>query len=86
MAIPIEDAWRPFEPSRDALKEIEREAERNMCNLHDDCAAADEKVKTAGGRPARVDGWANGKYVKAGELVMIAFHCSIEDCEDCFGC
>jgi hypothetical protein len=80
------DDWRPFEPSKDAIEEIARVAKLNTCNLHDDCAAADEQVRAEGGRRARNDGWAGGKYVKRGELVMVATHCSIEDCEDCFGC
>lgn len=78
--------WRPFEQSRDELERIEREREENTCNLHDDCAAADEAVRAKGGRPARRDGWADGKPVRAGELVFSAFHCHDEDCEDCFGC
>lgn len=78
--------WRPSEPSRDEEQRREREAERNRCNLHQDCAAADAKVREDGGRLAHRDGWADGKLVKDGDRIMTAFHCSIEDCEDCFGC
>lgn len=77
------DDWRPFEPSLEAVKAAR---EHNACNLHKDCAAADDKVRAAGGRPAQNDGFAGGKFVARGELVMVAMHCSIEDCEDCFGC
>lgn len=78
--------WRPSEPSRDEEQRIERERDANRCNLHQDCAEADQKVKDAGGRPARGDGWAGGKFVRSGETIYTAFHCSTEDCEDCFGC
>lgn len=67
--------WRPFEPSRDESNRIYRDAEANTCNLHNDCAAADETVRAEGGRITR-----------QGDRVMTAFHCSTEDCEDCFGC
>lgn len=67
------DTWRPFEPSRDALKAIERERAKNTCNLHDDCASADDAVREKGGRRTR-----------AGDKVHFAFHFNIEDCED--GC
>lgn len=70
----LEGAWRPFEPSADEAKRIEKEREANTCNLHSDCAAADEMIRAAGGR------------MRAGERVMYATHCSVEDCEDCFGC
>lgn len=43
----------------------EREGRRNSCNMHNDCAAADESSMTAYSRKAT--------------------HCSVEDCEDCFG-
>lgn len=75
--------WRPFEPSREA---VEAASEHNSCNLHNDCEAADAKVRNGGGRSARCDGWADGRFVKAGEKIFTAFHCSTEDCEDCFGC
>jgi hypothetical protein len=75
--------WRPFEPSLEAIEEI---LEHNRCNLHNDCEAADERVRAEGGRRAQNDGWADGRFVEAGELVFAATHCSIEDCEDCFGC
>jgi hypothetical protein len=75
--------WRPFEPSREA---VQAALEHNRCNLHDDCEAADANVRAGGGRRAQNDGWAGGKFVKRGELVMVAMHCTIEDCEDCFGC
>jgi len=78
--------WRPSEPSRDEEQRIERERDANRCNLHQDCAAADAEVKAKGGRRAHRDGWAEGRQVRAGDLIMSAFHCSIEDCEDCFGC
>lgn len=64
--------WRPFEPSREAVKAA---SEHNRCNLHDDCETADEKCRAAGGRVDR-DGFS----------YMRAFHCHTEDCEDCFGC
>lgn len=67
--------WRPFEPSREEDERIEREREMNTCNLHHDCAAADEAVRAAGGR---ID--------QLGRHASTAFHCSTEDCEDCFGC
>jgi hypothetical protein len=78
--------WRPFEPSRDEMQRIEKDRNDNSCNLHRDCAAADEAVRAAGGRSARRDGWADGHFVRAGDRVFSAFHCHIDDCEDCFGC
>lgn len=84
------DDWRPFEPSIEAIKaareHIKSASTLTACNLHRDCGAADELVRAAGGRPAQNDGWAGGKHVNRGEIVMVATHCSIEDCEDCFGC
>lgn len=79
--VPWPNAWRPFEPARDTPVEIPR-----SCNLHSDCDEADEKVRASGGRTARCEGWAEGRPVKAGDRIMSAFHCSSEDCEDCFGC
>jgi len=76
--------WRPFEPSLDEQTRIERDREKNRCNLHSDCA--DAEIVELGGRSARHDGWAGGRFVRAGEKVFAAFHCSIDDCEDCFGC
>ena len=67
--------WRPFEPSLDAIKAAEREAAKNKCNLHKDCAAADAACKAAGGRKNAF-----------GDLSMRAVHCDVSDCEDCFGC
>lgn len=58
---------------------------RRTCNLHNDCDYADEMVRAAGGRIARNDGWAGGRFVKKGDTLMVAFHCSTDDCEDCFG-
>lgn len=75
--------WRPFEQTKET---VEAGREYNKCNLHDDCEAADEAVRERGGRPARCDGWADGKFVRAGDKIYTAFHCTSEDCEDCFGC
>lgn len=69
------DNWRPFESSKDEAKRIEDDRDRNRCNLHDDCAAADASVAAKGGRMDR-DGFRH----------MHAFHCSSDNCEDCFGC
>lgn len=75
------DAWRPFEPSRDEAERIEREAEANTCNLHKDCEAADEEFKRQHPEGLkRVTEFGN-RWTQHG-----AIHCSIEDCEDCFGC
>lgn len=41
-------SWRPFEPSKDEVKRVEREATANTCNRHRDCAAADAKAKASG--------------------------------------
>ncbi len=40
--------WRPFEPSADEAKRIEREREDNTCNRHSDCAAANTRARAAG--------------------------------------
>lgn len=78
-------SWRPFEPSSEEIDRIKKERDSgsrkiaelmgNRCNLHDDCAAADARVAAAGGRISR-----------DGSRMMSAVHCSIDDCEDCFGC
>ena len=70
--------WRPFEPSRDEAKRIEDERDANTCNLHRDCAAADEAVRAAGGRLVRT--------LYGEEHRMAASHCHSDDCEECFGC
>jgi hypothetical protein len=75
-----DDRWRPFEPSRDELERIERERTANTCNHHNDCSAADEACKAKGGRIATE----RGPFY--GQRVDFAFHCDVEDCEDCFGC
>ena len=66
-------SWRPFEPSREA---VDAARKYNRCNLHNDCEAADAKVRAEGGR--------RNQYT--GELIMTAYHCTVDDCEDCFGC
>jgi len=72
--------WRPFEPSKDEQNRIECDKERNQCNLHKDCAEADEKCVASGGR------WTRATDFDPPRLVYVAFHCSYENCEDCFGC
>lgn len=42
--------WRPFEPSSDAIAAAKREAERNKCNRHSDCAAANQAYRAKHGR------------------------------------
>lgn len=71
--------WRPFDPSRCELERVQQERELNTCNLHRDCDAADEVVRLAGGR--RVRPVVGGPFTS-----FAAVHCSVEDCEDCFGC
>lgn len=40
--------WRPFEPSKDEVKRVARDAEENTCNRHSDCAAADKRARATG--------------------------------------
>lgn len=68
--------WRPFEPSRDEMQRVEREREANTCNMHRDCAAANEKFKRD---------WPDGRRQRWG-VQLNATHCHDRDCEDCFGC
>lgn len=64
----------------DEARRIEADRKANTCNQHEDCAAADAAVAAKGGR------WTRGTEWTKSERVMTAFHCSSEDCEDCFGC
>lgn len=50
--IEMGDTWRPFEPSRDAVDAARKEAAKNTCNRHDDCAAADRRARISGVRDA----------------------------------
>lgn len=74
------DPWRPFEPSRDEAARIQAELDANTCNLHDDCAAADQDIAD------RIARSGTHRIGRDGTKYSTAFHCSTEDCEDCFGC
>lgn len=43
-----ETEWRPFDPSADAVNRSARAEREGSCNIHRDCAAADERARAQG--------------------------------------
>lgn len=73
--------WRPFEPSSDEAERIKREAKDNTCNMHSDCAAADEAFKRE-----HPEGLLRVTPYGDRWIQRSATHCHDDDCEECFGC
>lgn len=63
--------WRPWEPSREAVRAAQEAQRENTCNRHDDCEA--ETLR-----------WMARNKAKRWELPA-DFHCHSDDCEECFG-